>query len=390
LFKLNTKKELYDLPDITTIKEEILNNNMTKAVLSKPRLKSNEEIKIVINKKEKGYQAESYTKTQVFHKNLSNEDTANFFVENAGKAFLQANVWTSCHEYIMLSSKKGNMTVKRKDITSAVKTNTSHNKKKNYIIEEGSDVPALVDMGIFTKDGKVVSQMYDKFRQINRFVEIIDDTIKNSDFKKLNIIDFGCGKSYLTFILYHYFTKIKNIDVKITGLDLKKDVIENCNKSAQKYGYTNLRFELGDINGYKTDENIDMVITLHACDTATDYALYNAINWNAKLIFSVPCCQHEVNSQINSDKLSILTRYGILKERTSAIITDAIRGNMLTSCGYKTQIMEFIDMAHTPKNVLIRATKQYVPEKTKLKAMEETESIIEEFNLSPTLYNLLK
>ncbi len=376
--------------DIIAIKEEFLNNNITKAVLSKPHSKSYETIKIVINKKKNGYQAESYTKTQVFHKNLNPEDTAAFFLENAGKTFLQANAWTTCHEYIVLSSKKGNMSVKRKNNVNEVKTNTSHNKRKNYLIEEGSDIPALIDMGIFTKDGKVVQQMYDKFRQINRFVEIIDDTIKNADFKKLNIIDFGCGKSYLTFILYHYFTKIKNIDVKIMGLDLKKDVIENCNKSAKKYGYTNLKFELGDINGYKTDENIDMVITLHACDTATDYALYNAIKWNAKLIFSVPCCQHEINSQIKSDKLSILTRYGILKERTSAIITDAIRGNMLTSCGYKTQIMEFIDMAHTPKNVLIRATKQYVSSQTKLKAIEEAKSIMEEFNLSPTLYNLLK
>jgi len=377
-----------ELIDLT---KEILNHSIIKAVLSKPHIKSYELKKVVIAKKNNGYQIEEYTQTQVFHKNLSCEDTVSYFENAIGKTFLQANAWTNECEYIVLSSKKGNIKLKTNEISKgSVKENENHNKKKNYIIEEGSDIPVLIDMGIFTKDGKVIRQMYDKFRQINRFVEIIDDTIKNLDLKKLNIIDFGCGKSYLTFILYHYFTRIKNIDVNITGLDLKKDVIENCNKAAQKYGYTNLKFELGDINGYKTNENVDMVITLHACDTATDYALFNAINWNARLIFSVPCCQHEINSQIKSDNLSILTRYGILKERTSAIITDAIRGNMLTYCGYKTQIMEFIDMAHTPKNVLIRAVKQYVSPQMKAKALDEVKSVTEEFNLTPTLYNLLK
>lgn len=361
-----------------------------KAVFSKTPTKTAQYKKIVINRKENGYQAEKYTDKQVFHSNLTNCEAGKFCTQNLENDFLRLNAWSDEHEYMVMVSKKGKVAVKKNKIKGEVKVTASHNKEKNYIIKEGTVVPPLVDMGIFTKDGKVVNSMYDKFRQINRFVEIIDDTIKDNPPEHLNIIDFGCGKSYLTFILYYYFTEIKHIDVNITGLDLKADVIKHCNESAQKYGYTNLCFELGDINGYKCSEKIDMVITLHACDTATDYALFNAISWDAEMIFSVPCCQHEINSHIASDKLAILTRYGILKERTSAIITDAIRGNLLTAMGYKTQIMEFIDLAHTPKNVLIRAIKKNMKSDTKQKALEEVKAITEEFGLTQTLYNLLK
>ena len=252
------------------------------------------------------------------------------------------------------------------------------------------DVPALVDLGVFTKDGKVVKSKYDKYKQINKFIELIDHEIRKNDYKELTILDFGCGKSYLTFVLYYYFVEIKKINVKMIGLDLKEDVIKKCNEIAKRYNYENLHFELGDINGYKYNNKVDMVITLHACDTATDYALYNAIKWNTKMIFSVPCCQHELNAQMNSEDLSILTNYGIIQERVAALITDAIRANLLESVGYKTQLLEFIDIAHSPKNILVRAVKSNISKEKREKALKEVDNLVKEFNFDQTLYRLLK
>ena len=396
---------------------QILEHNIYKLIISKPRKKEEEYKKIVIERKNDYFQIAKYTEKQVFHENVKADVLAARCVELTADHFLQVNAWSNAWEYYILISKKGNAALKSKKVQTisapdtadenAGKNNTDHNRSnghnrnsyvasdhnrtKNYILEEGTPIPPLVDMGVFTKEGKVVRTMYDKFKQINRFIEMIDDAIKTSSDTELNVIDFGCGKSYLTFILYYYLTEIKKIKANIIGLDLKADVIKHCNEVAKKYGYDGLRFELGDINGYQTPFDVDMVITLHACDTATDFALYNAITWNARMIFSVPCCQHELNSQIQTEHLKALTDYGIIKERFSALATDAIRGKILEYCGYKTQLLEFIDFAHTPKNILIRAIKRPMTAKNaRTKAMEEAEALCEEFHFKPTLYNLVK
>ncbi len=372
---------------------KIFEDTIQKAVFSNPTGKQSEFKKITISRMPKFYQITKFTEKQVFHENIDFDKISERCIDLSGNDFTQIYARSQDKEYNVKIGKDGKALFKTKNLSvdnKAVASANEHNRKKQYILAEGEIIEPLIDMGIFTKEGKVINSMYDKYKQINRLIEIIDDSVKQTNAKKLNVIDFGCGKSYLTFIVYYYLTEIKGIDATIIGLDLKKEVIEKCNKAAQKYGYKNLKFCLGDINGFKCPFDVDMVITLHACDTATDYALYNAVNWGAKMIFSVPCCQHELNSQIKTDKLSLLTRYGIIQERFSALLTDSIRGNLLEYCGYKTQLLEFIDFAHTPKNILIRAVlRNTTPKATKEKALNEVKSAIEEFNVQPTLYKLL-
>ncbi len=346
--------------------------------------------KAVLEHKESGWQIACYTEKQVFHHNVDTAGAQAFCAETLGSSFFQLNAWDTEAEWMLLLSKKGKISCKRRAAATKPAESTAHNRQKQYLIPEGANVPPLVDMGVFTAEGKVVRTMYDKFRQINRFLEMINDAVEADKPDRLNIIDFGCGKSYLTFVVYYYFTEIKKIPVQIIGLDLKADVIEKCSAAARKYGYDGLSFELGDINGYQAPFSVDMVITLHACDTATDYALFNAICWNARMILSVPCCQHELNAQMKPETLSILSRYGIIQERFAALATDAIRGNLLEACGYKTQLLEFVDFAHTPKNILIRAIKRNISPASRKKARKEAETLMHEFNFSPTLYTLLQ
>ena len=372
--------------------KELLGLSPVKIIISNAIIKTQEIKKIQIEKKEKYYQIAEFTEKQVFHKNVDENELERVCVSELNENFFQLNAWAISSEAQIKLSKKRKVLfdVKRADnkkIAEEVKTN---NRKKNYILEEGNVIEPLVDMGIFTKEGKIVNSMYDKYKQINRFIEIIDDELKKKIITHLNIIDFGCGKSYLTFIVYYYLTEIKKIKVNMIGLDLKEDVIKKCNKAAEKYSYENLSFELGDINGYNAPFKVDMVITLHACDMATDFALYNAINWGANYIFSVPCCQHELNSQIKSEKFSLMTRYGIIKERFSALVTDAIRGNLLEYMGYNVNLLEFVDLSHTPKNILIRAVKNpNKKEEVKEKAMDEVCRMMEEYGLSQALYRML-
>ena len=366
-----------------------------KIIISNPFSKSEEYKKIVVEKKDKNYQIAKYTEKQVFHENIDLENLSRRMLELAENKYKQINGMSATEEHIILVSKKGNCTYKvKKTATDTVKLaakQQGHNRQKNYILKEGMNIAPLVDMGVFTKDGKVVNAMYDKYKQMNRFIEIIDDEVSNLKLEELNVIDFGCGKSYLTFVVYYYLTEVMNLKVNMIGLDLKEDVIKKCNQAAEKYNYSNLKFEVGDVNGFKAPFDVDMVITLHACDTATDFALYNAIQWKAKMIFSVPCCQHELNKQIKPNDLTILSRYGIIKERFSALATDAIRANLLEYCGYKTQLLEFIDFEHTPKNILIRAIRRPImPKQVKENMLKEVHAILDEFGFEPTLYKLLE
>ncbi len=370
---------------------KITASSPTKIIISNPQTKNGEYKKIIIEQKSSSYQISKYTEKQVFHNNIDGSLLAESLFALVNGNFKQINAFSADGEHIVLVSKKGacKYSVKKTDFTP--NQGSSHNRQKQYLLKEGTAIPPLVDMGVFTTEGKIINSMYNKYRQINRFLEIIDDEISASSIKTLNLIDFGCGNSYLTFVLYYYLTEIRGITANVIGLDLKKDVIEKCNLSAKKYGYNGLQFQLGDINGYKAPFKVDMVISLHACDTATDYALFNAINWGARFIFSVPCCQHELNGQINPNSMQILSRYGIIKERFSALATDVIRGNLLEYCGYKTQIMEFIDLEHTPKNILIRAVKRATtPNVAKQKALDEINALINEFNFQPTLYKLIQ
>lgn len=348
--------------------------------------------RVVISKKiiksRQMYQIESFTDKQAFHENIELDNLDKKLYELL-EHFKQINSFGADEEIELKISKKGKVLINKRKVSGKKITIETNNKKKKYLLEEGMIVPPLVDLGVFTKDVKIVNSRYDKFKQINRFIEMVDDVLKNYPSESLNIIDFGCGKSYLTFILYYYLVEIRHMNVHIIGLDLKADVIDKCNDIARKYQYDNLIFELGDINGYHTDMQVDMVITLHACDTATDYALYNAVNWGAKIILSVPCCQHEVNGQIESDDLAILTRYGIIKERVSALMTDAIRANVLECMGYKTNLLEFIDIEYSPKNILIRAVRSNISIEKKESAKREIISICKEFNIEHTLVKLL-
>lgn len=373
----------------------MLDGGAEKIIISNPAQKSQSVRKIVAQKMQGNsayWQIAKYTDKQVFHSNIACDDISSSLLDIVAGNYRQINGMSASQEHIVLISKKGacNYKIKRVANDSIKPVQTEHNRKKNYILEEGMHIAPLVDMGVFTKDGKVVNSMYDKYKQINRFIEILNDEISKQNIKKLNVIDFGCGKSYLTFVVYYYLTEVMGIEVNMIGLDLKADVIKKCNLAAQKYNYTNLHFELGDINGYDAPFDVDMVITLHACDTATDYALYNAIQWGAKMIFSVPCCQHELNKQIAPNAMQIMSRYGIIKERFSALATDAIRGNLLEYCGYKTQLLEFIDFDHTPKNILIRAVKRpTTSNKIKDNALAEIKALTDEFSFEPTLCKLL-
>ena len=300
------------------------------------------------------WQIERYIGAQVFHQNVDFDVVLTLPFADYKQITVQCANKTG-----VFSATKSGFKLKEKQTETKQTTVAEHNKQKQYFINEGDDVPALVDLGIFTREGKIVAAMYDKFKQINKFIEIIDSELKNYNQEQITVLDFGCGKSYLSFLVFYYFVKLRKIKAKIIGYDLKKEVVEHCNQIAKKYGYDGLEFVVSDVKKDELYNNkIDMVISLHACDTATDYALNFAIKNNVKYIFSVPCCQHEINSSISkAGDFDILRKDGLFKERFSALLTDAIRTEVLRAVGYSVDVIEFVDFAHSPKNIMLKATK---------------------------------
>ena len=376
-----------------------LNESLERILMSNPTDSgkiSRSRIRPLLMKGRLVFQAEEQAGKQAFHRNLDKDEAADYVTGLLEGSFRQAEITSGLGKALILVSKKGKVTVKVKRYPESVRIQPagepgspgplSHNRKKHYILEEGIPVPFLVDLGVMTKEGRVVNSRYDKYRQINRFLEFIEDILPNLDQdRESTIIDFGCGKSYLTFAMYYYLKELKGYPVRIIGLDLKEDVIEHCSRLGRQYGYEGLSFCHGDIASFEGVEKVDMVVTLHACDLATDYALEKAVNWGARVILSVPCCQHELNGQMENSLLRPVLQYGLIKERMAALYTDAIRAQVLEYRGYRTQILEFIDMEHTPKNILIRAVRQGRKRDNGLQIRELAEFL----HVKPTVVELL-
>lgn len=338
------------------------------------------------------FQVSKYIGKQIFHENLTASEAETRICQWLASDFRQAQIRMADRNIAVLVSKKGKVTIKTRAAVNRSEQGMAHNRKKKYILEEGRCVPFLVDLGVMTDEGRIVRTKYDKYRQINRFLEFIEDILPElPKDRTLTIIDFGCGKSYLTFAMYYYLKELKGYDLTVIGLDLKESVIAHCQALADRYGYDGLRFLCGDIADFEGVSKVDLVVTLHACDTATDYALYKAVQWKADVILSVPCCQHELNRQMKCEVLSGAFQYGLIQERTAALMTDAMRGMLLETQGYQTQLLEFIDMEHTPKNILIRAvrSKKLVPSAVKQQHRKEYETCRDFFGASPTLEKLL-
>lgn len=383
---------------MTGLKEllsQSLNRELIQIILSNSRDKefaAKAKIRPVLVKGELLFQETLYRGTQVFHENYDVSAMTERVEKLLSATFRQGEIQGNAFCATILISKKGKITIKTKKLQESMESRSgdlSHNREKQYILQEGIPVDFLVGLGVQTPEGRITKNRYDKFRQINRYLEFIEDVLdKLPTDRTIRIIDFGCGKSYLTFAMYYYLHVLQKKDIMVTGLDLKKDVIAHCNALAKNCGYDKLTFEVGDISTYQGSDAVDMVVSLHACDTATDYAIEKAVKWGASVIMAVPCCQHEVNKQLTCKELQPLLKYGLIKERMAALITDAARAGLLEERGYDTQILEFIDMEHTPKNLLIRAVKRGgAPKMTGKASVQETFDFL---HIEPMLQKLLQ
>lgn len=368
-----------------------LTGKIKKIVFSSKRDKTSDISKVTLrpfmSKKGEMWQLEKIKGAQAFHENLTSQELTDRIYDELRHSFSQCCLTaegTTIH-YTIFPDK-----TKRKLSGNGIKVEkaTSHNKEKNYILRQGDNIPALVDLGVFTEDFKVVKSKYDKYKQINRFIEIVDDAFSAFGKDEVTILDFGCGKSYLTFIIYHYFTVIRKVKATVIGYDLKEDVVKHCNEIAEKYGYENLKFYINDVTkGELYKGEVDMIITLHACDIATDFALYHAIDNKVKHIFSVPCCQHEICSSVKKGgDFDILLNHGLIKERFSALLTDSIRAELLRQCGYEVDVIEFVDFAHSPKNLMLRCKLK----KPKNPDLEAITALTEKYGFTQKLFSLIK
>ena len=379
---------------------QALQEGLYQIVVSAPRKKeglSKLKVRPVMINNQLCYQVSSFIDTKVYHENQTAQELMQALPEMALQSFKQVEIHTKSWQATVLIGKKGNVTVRKKLVSSTKEPELSHNRKKKYLLNPERRPAFLQDLGVQTADGRIVNSRYDKFRQINRFLEFIEDILPALPTnRRVRIIDFGCGKSYLTFAMYDYLTAVKKLEVDIIGLDLKRDVIRTCNRLAEKYGYKDLHFYEGNIQNFTGADSVDMVVTLHACDTATDYALERAVKWGAEVILSVPCCHHEMNRQIKCEPLSPLFSYGLIQERSAALFTDALRARILETAGYDTQLLEFIDMEHTPKNILLRCIKRKrqagnaAEVEYRRKVREEVERLIAFLQVQPTLWELLQ
>ena len=401
----NCYKRTLKMDKLEDVFQQMLNLDLIQMTLSNSRdadRAGKVKIRPVLLKGEVMFQETVYRGTQVFHKNHTDKELLPRLVEYMENLFRQAELKGRAQEAFVLVGKKGTVTVKRKKLSGEASEDgrnvddLSHNRAKQYILQEGQPVDFLVELGVQTPDGRITKAKYDKFRQINRYLEYIEDVLDMlpSD-RTIRIIDFGCGKSYLTFAMYYYLHQLRGRDIRVTGLDLKEDVIRHCNQLAENLCYDRLHFEQGDIQSYQGEDAVDMVVSLHACDKATDYALEKAVKWGAGVIMAVPCCQHELNGQIHCDILQPVLQYGLIRERMSALITDALRADLLERQGYRVQILEFIDIEHTPKNLMIRAVKEAGMEKSArrmgaVKRNSSVDEITEFLHVDPTLKRLLE
>ena len=373
------------MTDIREFLDKYVNEDLERILVSNARRGSSVsklQVRPVPVKGEVRYQVTRIQGTKAIHENYEKEELISYLTEQMKENFRQLQLEGRYVQGRVLVSKKGKADIKARETKARVREDftpmLSHNRKKKYLLQEGIPVPWLVDLGVMTPEGKVRNSRYDKFKQLNRYLEFIQDILpKLPKDREIRIIDFECGKSYLTFAMYYYLKELNHYDIQVTGLDLKADVIEKCQSLADKYGYDRLDFQQGDIASYEGADQVDMVVTLHACDTATDFALAKAVKWGARVILSVPCCQHELNRQVQNQDLAPVLEYGILKERFAALLTDGLRAQMLKSAGYDTQILEFISMEHTPKNLLIRAVKNE-NKKDDPGQRQETERIVNE------------